>query len=277
MCLIAFAWHAHPDYPLVLVGNRDEFYARRTRPAAWWGQAVSILAGRDEEAGGTWLGMTRQGRLAALTNVRGPRERNTQAPSRGGLALAALQSGDPAAAWLAAQSVRGGAFNGYNLLLGDVTAAPGSPSGLHFHSNRGEGAPRALEAGVYGLSNAGLDTPWPKLTRAVARFACQVAQRVDADRLLEIFADRTRAPDLDLPITGVPMEWERALSAIQIRANGYGTRSTTVLTVRADGQVSLLERSFGVEDAEQHADRHFEFQLPRIERRHRREPRTDAL
>jgi uncharacterized protein with NRDE domain len=82
---------------------------------------------------------------------------------------------------------------------------------------------------------------------------------------------------MDLPITGVPMEWERALSAIQIRAHGYGTRSTTVITVRADGQVSLLERSFGSEDAEQHADRHFEFQLPRIDRRHRREPRTDAL
>jgi uncharacterized protein with NRDE domain len=277
MCLIVFAWHAHPDYPLVLVGNRDEFYARRTRAAAWWGQAVSVLAGRDEEAGGTWLGITRSGRLAALTNVRGPRERNTHAPSRGGLALAALQSDDRAGDWLEAQAARGGAFNGYNLLLGDVSAAPGSSAGLHHHSNRGGAPARALDAGVYGLSNAGLDTPWPKLTRAVARFACQIAQRVDADRLLELFADRTRAADLDLPITGVPMEWERALSAIQIRTPGYGTRSTTVLTVRADGQVSLLERSFSVRDPEQHADRHFEFQLPRIERRHRREPRTDAL
>ena len=90
MCLIVFAWHAHPDYPLVLAGNRDEFYTRRTRPAAWWGQAVSLLAGQDEEAGGTWFGITRRGRLAALTNVRAPTERNPHAPSRGALVLAAL-------------------------------------------------------------------------------------------------------------------------------------------------------------------------------------------
>ncbi len=120
MCLIVFAWHAHPDYPLVLAGNRDEFYARRTRPAAWWGQAVSLLAGQDEEAGGTWFGITRRGRLAALTNVRAPTERNPHAPSRGALVLAALQTPEPVDRWLQRHAHRTPVFNGFNLLAGDI-------------------------------------------------------------------------------------------------------------------------------------------------------------
>ena len=120
MCLIVFAWHAHPDYPLVLAGNRDEFYTRRTRPAAWWGQAVSLLAGQDEEAGGTWFGITRRGRLAALTNVRAPTERNPHAPSRGALVLAALQTPEPVDRWLQRHAHRTPVFNGFNLLAGDI-------------------------------------------------------------------------------------------------------------------------------------------------------------
>ena len=120
MCMMVFAWRSHPDYPLVLAANRDEFYLRRTRPAAWWGQAVSVLAGHDEEAGGTWLGITRRGRFAALTNVRAPSERNPHAPSRGTLVLSALQSSEPPATWLESNTARMSAYNGFNLLLGDV-------------------------------------------------------------------------------------------------------------------------------------------------------------
>ncbi len=259
MCLAVIAWRSHPDYPLVVAANRDEFYARATRPAAWWGQAVSLLAGRDEEAGGTWLGINRRGRFAMLTNVRAPSERNPHAPTRGALVVSALQSSEPVGAWLRNLAARSHAYNGFNLLVGDAVAAPGGEPELHYHSNRLVEAPRRLDPGIYGLSNAFLDTPWPKVTRAVARFACQIANRVDPEALLALMADRALAPDNALPSTGVPLEWERALSAIQIRANGYGTRATTVITVRNDGLVSFVERAFDSENAERHTDRRYEF------------------
>ncbi len=263
MCLIAFAWHSHPDYPLVVVGNRDEFYARRTRAAAWWGQAVSLLAGRDEEAGGTWMGITRQGRFAALTNVRAPNERNPHAASRGELVLGALQAGEPAADWLEAQATRLPGYNGFNLLVGDVWPAAGTEPALVYQSNRSQTGPLRLAPGVYGISNGLLDTPWPKLTRAVGRVSLQIAQKVDAEKLIGIFSDRRRAPVSELPSTGIPPDWERALSAIQIRANGYGTRSTTVITVRADGLVNFVERSFDALEPDAFSDRHYEFSLAR--------------
>ena len=262
MCLIVFAWHAHPDYPLIVAANRDEFYTRRTRPAAWWGQAVSLLAGHDEEAGGTWFGITRRGRLATLTNVRAPSERNPHAPSRGALVVAALQTPERVDRWLARHTHRTPAFNGFNLLAGDVMPIDGSEQGsLHYFSNRHEAPPRTLEPGVYGLSNAFLDTPWPKVTRAVSQFACMIANRVRIDDLLALMADRTLARDPELPQTGVPLDWERALSAIQIRANGYGTRATTALTVRADGLATFYERSFDAADPQRWDDRHFEFMI----------------
>jgi uncharacterized protein with NRDE domain len=259
MCLAVFAWQAHPEYPLVLASNRDEFYSRGTRPAAWWGQSVSLLAGRDEEAGGSWLGINRRGRFALLTNVRTPSERNPHAPSRGHLVVAVLQAPEAAGTWLARQTARAQAFNGFNLLVGDVRPAGGL---LHYFSNRSGEALRTLEPGVYGLSNALLDTPWPKLTRSVARFAWSIARRVEIDDLLALLADRELARDADLPVTGVPLDWERVLSAVQIRANGYGTRASTVVTVRRDGLVSFVERSFSVaEPQEQQHDRSFEFMI----------------
>jgi uncharacterized protein with NRDE domain len=266
MCLALIAWQSHPDYPLVVVANRDEFYARRTRPAAWWGQTVSLLGGRDEEAGGTWFGVNRRGRFALVTNVRAPTERNPHAPSRGALVVAALQSPDPVGRWLEGAAERARALNGFNLLAGDVLALRDRRTApeVHYHSNRNEAGPRRLEAGIYGLSNAFLDTPWPKVTRSVARFACQVAQRVDVDAMLALMADRELARDHELPTTGVPVDWERALSAVQIRANGYGTRATTVLTVRADGLVTFVERSFDPAAPDEHTDRRFEFTVGRV-------------
>ena len=261
MCLIVFAWHAHPDYPLVFAGNRDEFYTRRTRPAAWWGQAVSLLAGQDEEAGGTWFGITRRGRLAALTNVRAPTERNPHAPSRGALVLAALQTPEPVDRWLQRHAHRTPVFNGFNLLAGDIMPAGGRTGTLHYYSNRLEDPVRPLAPGIYGISNAFLDTPWPKVTRAVAQFACSIANRVRTEDLVELMGDRELARDVELPSTGVPVDWERALSAIQIRANGYGTRATTIVTVRADGLVSFLERTFDPLDPEHWSDRTFEFMI----------------
>lgn len=262
MCLIVFAWRAHPDYPLILAGNRDEFYTRRTRPAAWWGQAVSLLAGQDEEAGGTWFGITRRGRVAALTNVRAPSERNPHAPSRGALVLAALQTPERVDRWLERHAHRTPVFNGFNLLAGDIMPGAGQAGGsLHYYSNRLGTPVRPLEPGVYGLSNAFLDTPWPKVTRAVAQFACSIASRVSIDNLLALMADREMARELELPSTGVPLDWERVLSAVQIRAKGYGTRATTALTVRTDGLVTFYERTFDADDPERWSDRHFEFMI----------------
>jgi uncharacterized protein with NRDE domain len=257
MCLAVFAWQAHPDYPLVLASNRDEFYTRGTRPAAWWGQSVSLLAGRDEEAGGAWLGINRRGRFALVTNVRAPSERNPHAPSRGHLVVAALQAQEAAPDWITLQAPRASVYNGFNLLVGEARLHGGA---LHYFSNRATDGPRTLDPGVYGLSNAALDTPWPKLTRSVARFAWSIAQRVEVETLLAVLADRDVARDTELPTTGVPLDWERALSAVQIRANGYGTRTSTVLTVRRDGLVNFVERSFSVVEPDSHyIDRRFEF------------------
>ncbi|MCS6945946.1 MAG: NRDE family protein [Sutterellaceae bacterium] len=263
MCLAVIAWHCHPDYPLVVVANRDEFYARRARPAAWWGQSVALLGGRDEEAGGAWFAVNRRGRFAMITNVRAPTERNPHAPSRGSLVVACLQAREPVGVWMHNTRERARQFNGFNLVAGDALALRdcGWLPELFYYTNRLDDPPRRLAPGIYGLSNAFLDTPWPKVTRTVARFACQLAQRVDIDAFLQMMADRTVARDRELPATGVPLEWERALSAVMIRANGYGTRATTVLTVRADGLVTFVERSFDTEDPQRHTDRRFEFMV----------------
>ena len=152
-------------------------------------------------------------------------------------------------------------YNGFNLLVADARISVRSAPQLVYFTNRRRQGPRALAPGIYGLSNAFLDTPWPKVTRAVGRFACALASRVDLEPLLSIMADRQPVRDNELPSTGVPLEWERALATIQIRANGYGTRSTTVVTVRRDGVVNFLERSFEADAPDAYRDRHFEFTL----------------
>jgi uncharacterized protein with NRDE domain len=263
MCLILFAWQAHSEYPLIVAANRDEFYARRTRPACWWGQAVSLLAGRDEEAGGTWLGINRRGRFAVVTNVRAPNERNPHATSRGLLVLSALQTSQPMRTWVDDCMSRAHSFNGFNLVVAEPVGvgSRGAGSDLAYLSNRLDDSAHRLQAGVFGLSNAFLDTPWPKVTRGVTAFSCQIAQRVSIDNLLNLMADRELAGELELPSTGIPRDWERALSAIQIRANGYGTRATTVVTVRRDGLVSFVERSFDPANPDSSSDRRFEFMI----------------
>ena len=275
MCLAVVAWQVHPDYPLVLAANRDEFYTRSTRPASWWGQSVALLAGRDEEAGGTWLGITRGGRLALLTNVRAPSERNPHAPSRGAIAVGALQSAQPAGDWLREQAPRMGTYNGFNLLVAEPAAAKGAPR-LVYYTNRRDHGPRALAPGIYGLSNAFLDTPWPKVTRAVGAFACTIAGGVALEPLIRLMEPRDEARDSELPSTGVPLDWERALSAIQIRANGYGTRATTVVTVRSDALVTFFERTFDTSDPERWSDRHFEFVIDQETRPSLRAPASDS-
>lgn len=253
MCLILLAYRCHPGYELLAVANRDEFHERPTAPLAFWEDAPEVLAGRDLQEGGTWMGVTRTGRFAAITNYRDPVRVKPGAPSRGHLVSDYLRGDQPARAALQQLQVIADRYNSFNLLLGDET-------GLYYYSNRA-GEPQALEPGLYGLSNHLLDTPWPKLKRGVAGLRSLLERQADPgpDELLDLMTDRTLAPDAELPQTGVPLEWERWLSSIFIDAPGYGTRSSTALGIKSYGDAWMAETTWA--DA-----RRREFQLNRLVR-----------
>lgn len=239
MCLILMAYRVRPGYELVVAANRDEFHDRPTAPLTFWDDSPQVLAGRDLREGGSWMGITRAGRFAALTNYRDPHHALPGAPSRGHLVSDYLQGAEPARAYLDRLIPRAGAYNGFNLLLGDET-------GLYYYSNRAGGV-RRLGPGLYGLSNHLLDTPWPKLERGRRALSRVLDRESDPtpEELLCLLADRTPAPDAELPATGVPLEWERWLSPIFIdAAPGYGTRSSTALVVDSRGRVQMVERTW---------------------------------
>ena len=238
MCLILLAHEAHPSYRLVLAANRDEFYDRPTEAARFWEDAPRVLAGRDLLHGGTWLGVTRGGRVAALTNFRDPRSKTDGAPSRGFLVSDFLLKTQPAREYLEDLAARARLYNGFNLIAGDAR-------GLFYYSNR-SGAPAELKPGVYGLSNHLLDTPWPKVGRGAAALAEAVRRdpTLAPETLFDILADDARAADEFLPDTGVGLELERVLSPLFIRSPVYGTRCSTALLVGTDGRVTFAERTF---------------------------------
>ena len=242
MCLVALAWKAHPDFPLVVAANRDEWRARPAAPAHWWEDRPGLLAGRDLEAGGTWMGVTRGGRFCAVTNFRDPSDKRGDARSRGELVADFLSGIDSPAAYCDSLARRAGDYNGFNLLAGD-------DAGAHWASNRG-GSARRLAAGVHGLSNALLDTPWPKLVRTTHAVRAWLAEG-DADTapLFAALADRARPADAELPDTGVTRDWERLLSSAFIVSERYGTRCSTVLTVDRAGRAVFRERTFDVAGA----------------------------
>ncbi len=241
MCLIVFAWQVVPGIPLVAAANRDEFYARPTAAAAWWEDHPQVYAGRDLQDGGTWLGITREGRFAALTNIRNPAERRDGLRSRGMLVSDYL-NGDMAAEDYIAQAARSSAdYNGYNLIVG-------TRDKLIWYNNResqDERNGRPLASGIYGLSNAGLDSPWPKVVRTKAQFSSLLCQGAPYDAYFEMLKDTTRANDCRLPKTGVDIEWERLLSAVCIESPTYGTRSSTVVQLYRDHPPALVEHQLG--------------------------------
>jgi uncharacterized protein with NRDE domain len=233
MCLIAIAWQAHPGFPLVVAANRDEWRDRPAAPARWWDDHPQLLAGRDLQAGGTWMGVTRGGRFAAVTNFRDPSERRSTALSRGALVAQFLLGSEAPAAYLAGLASRAAQYNGFNLLVGDGRAL------LYFGSR--EGGVRPVEPGVHALSNHLLDEPWPKVTKAREAMRAGVA---DGDApLFDMLSDATPAPDHALPDTGVGLERERWLSPILIKGDTYGTRASTILRVASDGRVRFEERT----------------------------------
>lgn len=236
MCLIVVGWQAHPQYPLVVAANRDEFLARPASPAHWWPDAPDLLAGRDLEAGGTWMGMRRDGRFAALTNYRDPSRHRPGTPSRGMLVRDSLLDGDDVTKTLDKLARVSGDYAGFNLLLADR-----GELGIHESTT---GSVRLLGPGIYGLSNHLLDTPWPKLRLARARFAAALEGLPSEQALLELLMDDRPAADEHLPQTGVSAEWERWLSSAFIRAPGYGTRCSTVILVHDSGRVHFVERTW---------------------------------
>ncbi len=229
MCLIAIAWKAHPDFPLVVAANRDEWRDRPASPAHWWVEAPGLLAGRDLQAGGTWMGVTRGRRFAAVTNFRDPSDRRSTALSRGNLVTSFLLGHDAPGAFLARLAGTASQYNGFNLIVGDGDTL------LYFGSREGE--VRAVDPGVHALSNHLLDEPWPKVERA--RAALGESLDDGDERLFAMLSDATPAPDSRLPDTGVGLERERLLSPILIAGPDYGTRASTVL--RAGRESARLE------------------------------------
>lgn len=252
MCLIAFAHRVHPEFPLVVAANRDEFYSRPSAPAAFWEDQPGILAGRDLECMGTWLGVTRSGRFAAVTNYRDPADVRANAESRGTLVSRFLGGTASAARFVAELIATADAYRGFNLLASDGTD-------FYSYSNRA-GEPVRLDPGIYGLSNHLLNTPWPKVRVAKERLGAALSPRPAPEPLFTLLADTAVVPDEDLPQTGVSSERERMLSAARIVSHTYGTRCSTVVLRGADGRMQFSERSYGPEGAELDTAR-YEFSL----------------
>lgn len=229
MCIVSFRWAPESDEPLLLAANRDEFYERPTERMHWW-PGDELLAGRDLRSGGAWLGITRHGRFAMITNIRDPALRLANAPSRGDLVRQYLVGDEAPEAFLARCKEAASRYEGFNLLCGSLRS--GSRSLWFFHSR--DASAQAVSPGLHGLSNATLDTPWPKLLRLQdgMKEALAVAEaNTRPERLLGLLRDTTPTPDEELPNTGVPFVIERMLGSVFISSDNYGTRASTLLSV----------------------------------------------
>ena len=260
MCIILFAINSHPDYPFVVAANRDEFYARPTKKIDWWSDYSHVLGARDQAdvlgLPGTALGLSQKGKFSAITNIRAPSEKNPDLRTRGELTAKFLSQSKPIHEFITDHQKSFLQYNGFNLLLGELSNV--ARPEFFWVSNRllvGDKIrqrktinPTAISAGLYGLSNAMLDTPWPKVRSGVAQFAQALARdsgKFNQDAMyFNLLADNNNFSDQVLPSTGVSQEWEKALAPIFIQTEHYGTRSSTLLRVRKDGMFQMIERSF---------------------------------
>jgi len=251
MCLILFSYKSHPKYKLVVAANRDEFYARDTQPAHFWDNDETVLAGKDLEAGGTWMGVAKTGRLSMLTNFRDPNNIKSNAPSRGQLVLDYLKSSVDGNEYLSGIAKNGNAYNGFNLITGAF-------DDLHYYGNYQKGVIQ-IPPGIHGLSNALLNTEWPKTVKGKNKLT-EMMQRenLKAESLFDILYDDIKAPDRELPSTGVSTEMESMLSPMFIKSPNYGSRCSTVIVVDHDNQVQFLERTYDT-DTFGYSDKSFEF------------------
>jgi uncharacterized protein with NRDE domain len=237
MCLIVFANNVHPKYKLIFAANRDEFYNRPTEQADFWKDYPELLAGKDLQAGGTWMGITKQGRFAAITNFRDLKNHRTDAPSRGNLTVDFLVSDISPEEYYNKLKPIISDFNGFNLLLGPVDE-------LYYFSNKTEGL-KKLEPGIHGISNALLDTPWPKVEKSkqyLKKITWQ--EEIHPWEVLNILNDTTYANDEELPDTGIGSELERLLSPVFTGTDKYGTRCSTVVMVDKNYNVMFAEKTF---------------------------------
>lgn len=262
MCLILYALNAHPRYSLILAANRDERYDRPSLTADFWPDHPQILAGRDLDAGGTWLGITRAGRFAAVTNLRhgtpGPAPR-----SRGELTRNFLCGNDPANDYALIAAAARSDFNGFNLLLGDFAAAPGELVSISHAPALPQysATPATLAPGVYGLSNGLPDSQWPKVRSGITELRAALHQQPDTETLFALLRDTRTTSDSELPDTGIGLAMERRLSSRFISGDGYGTRTCTVLRIGRDGVVEFCERNFNGSAASPVSQRHFSLRL----------------
>lgn len=238
MCILFIAVKQHPQYPLIIAANRDEFHQRPTAISDYWKEHPALLAGRDLTALGTWMGINTNGRIAALTNIRAPGTDKKDAVTRGELVTNFLISNQSASKYLNKLQNTHQNYNGYNLLFGQY-------DNLRVY-NSFENTTHTLEAGVYGLSNASLNSPWPKLDAGRSALAnyCQHADILSHEHLFELLTNKRAAKDEDLPQTGISIEWERMLSSIFIQSDDYGTRSSTILLINKDKHAYWEERTF---------------------------------
>ena len=252
MCIVFIAIKQHAQYPLIIAANRDEFFARPTTPSHFWQTKPRILAGVDQQAGGTWMGINNQGHIAALTNIRSAYNLLPKALSRGRLVKDYLQS--PHDRYHTQLQHTRDNFNGYNLLFGPW-------QNLQVYNNQLDQL-TPLPPSFYGLSNASLNSPWPKLTSGRKLFAdyCHGAQSIDDHALFSLLRNNTQADDAALPDTGVSAEWERRLSSIFVESSDYGTRSSTVLKIDNHHHVYWRERSYG-SAAQFVSEQSFEFDI----------------
>jgi len=239
MCLIVFSYQNHTKYPLILAGNRDEFFERPTQKAHFWDTEPSFIAGKDLKAGGTWLGISKRGMFAALTNYRDFHNPRSSHLSRGKIITDFLSSDGNAESKLHRFLDQSSAFDGYNLLAGSIDR-------LYYLTNI-RSLYHRIEPGLHGLSNAFLDTPWPKVERAKAMFReCISGEQPNIEAIFDMLKDDTVYPDSHLPKTGLSPDMERAVSPVFIRTDDYGTRSSTVILFDTNHQVTFIERTFPI-------------------------------
>jgi len=253
MCLLSFHMGQHPIYKLIFCANRDESYARPTKEAHFWDDFPFLLGGRDLEQMGTWLGITKSGRLAALTNYREKTMNLKGKKSRGEIVTSYLTGNESPINFLERLRTNNEAYNGFNVIVGNVNQ-------LYYYGNRQQDI-ISIDNGTHALSNHLLNTPWPKaelLKNSIEQYVHQ-DENIAIEKLFNLLNNQNRAQDIDLPKTGVDVEIERLLSPIFIQSEKYGTRSSTVILVTHNNEVTFVERTF--QDGNFVKDNKFEFNI----------------
>lgn len=253
MCLIFISINDHPKYKLIVAANRDEFYARKTAAVSVWADHPDVIGGRDLEAQGTWMAMTKGGKIGMVTNYRDIKNINPKAPTRGLLVTDFLFNKYEAEAYLKEVHLKASQYNGFSLVVGSIDE-------LYYYSNY-QSRIIKLTQGFYGLSNHLLDTPWPKVKRGKKKMTSVLTSSdFGPSELFEVLRDEKIAPDNQLPNTGLDIERERAVSAMFIKSPNYGSRCSTVVLVDRDNNVSYTERVYNLETFD-HTEKEFKWKI----------------